>query len=101
LAAYVPTFANGWRGEETWPPFAQFTAAAALTLAVADFAVPAGVIYPAYESAVNAAMTVIVLASPRRQAGLVRPGRHSARHAADSWHWPRRRAVAHPGRSVR
>ena len=75
LVAYLPTFANGWRGEETWPPFAQFAVAAALTLAVADFTVPAGVIYPGYEMAVNAAMTVIVLASPRQGGRAMRGSR--------------------------
>ena len=65
LAAFAPTFANAWRGNEPWPAYAKVCAASALTLAVTDFAVPAGVIYPAYETAVNAAMVVIVLASPR------------------------------------
>jgi hypothetical protein len=99
LAAYLPTFRNGWRGAETWPPFAQLAVASALTLAVADWAVPAGVIYPVYEAGVNAAMAVIVLASPRRRAGLLRPARRRDR-AADVRHLMRR-AVVHSGRHCR
>lgn len=68
LAAYAPTFANGWRGEEPWPSFGWFAAAGAVTLSVCHFTVPAGVIYPAYETIVNTVMVVIILASPVRRA---------------------------------
>jgi hypothetical protein len=64
--AYLPTFRHAWLkpGEEPWLPYAMFGAAAALVLAVADFSVPAGVIYPTYLFAADAAMVVMILASP-------------------------------------
>lgn len=67
LIACGPTFANGWQGKEPWPPFAMFAGSGALTLAVCDFAVPAGVIYPAFLAAVNTVVTLIILASPARR----------------------------------
>jgi hypothetical protein len=68
FVAYVPTFANGWRGEEPWPSFGWFAAGGAITLSVCDFAVLAGFIYPAYETLVNTVMVVIILAGPARRA---------------------------------
>ena len=61
-AAYAPTMANGWRGGEPWKPFALWTAAAAVTVAVADFGAPLALIYPVYLLAANGAMTGIALA---------------------------------------
>jgi hypothetical protein len=72
LTACAPTFANAWQGKEPWPSFAIFAVSGAVTLTVCDFAVPAGVIFPAYLAAVNAAVAVIILASPARRAA--RPG---------------------------
>jgi hypothetical protein len=77
--AYLPTFHHAWRrpGEEPWLPYAMFGAAAALVLFVADFRVLAGVIYPAYLFAADAAMVIMILASPHRAAPLPsasRPG---------------------------
>jgi hypothetical protein len=67
--AYLPTFHHAWRrpGEEPWLPYAMF-GAAALVLFVADFRVLAGVIYPAYLFAADAAMVIMILASPHRAA---------------------------------
>ena len=64
--AYLPTFHHAWRrpGEEPWLPYAMFGAAAALVLFVADFRVLAGVIYPTYLFAADAAMVIMILASP-------------------------------------
>ena len=64
--AYLPTFRHAWLkpDEEPWLPYAMFGAAAALVLWVADFSVPAGVIYPTYLFAADAAMVVMILASP-------------------------------------
>jgi hypothetical protein len=67
LTACGPTFVNAWQGKEPWPPFAAFAASGALTLAVCDFGVPAGVIFPAYLAVVNTVMTLIILASPARR----------------------------------
>jgi hypothetical protein len=76
--AYTPTFRHGWKrpDEEPWRPYAKFTLGAGLTLAALLYtdltrAVPAGravtgAIYPAYLLAANAAMVVIVLATPYR-----------------------------------
>jgi hypothetical protein len=66
--AYLPTFHHAWRrpGEEPWLPYAMFGVAAALVLFVADFRVLAGVIYPAYLFAADAAMVIMILASPHR-----------------------------------
>jgi hypothetical protein len=66
--AYLPTFHHAWvkPEEEPWLPYAMFGAAAAMVLWVADFSVPAGVIYPVYLFAADAAMVVMILASPHR-----------------------------------
>ena len=66
--AYLPTFHHAWRrpSEEPWLPYAMFGAAAALVLFVADFRVLAGVIYPTYLFAADAAMVIMILASPHR-----------------------------------
>ena len=67
--AYLPTFRHAWLrpDEEPWIPYAMFGAAAGLVLAVADFRVTAGVIYPAYLFAADAAMVIMILASPHYQ----------------------------------
>jgi len=77
VLAYLPTFHHAWRrpGEEPWLPYAMFGAAAALVLFVADFRVLAGVIYPAYLFAADAAMVIMILASPHRAAQLPPAGR--------------------------
>jgi len=66
LLAYLPTFHHAWHrpSEEPWLPYAMFGAAAGLVLFVTDFRVLAGVIYPAYLFAADAAMVVMILASP-------------------------------------
>jgi hypothetical protein len=70
--AYLPTFQHAWNrpGEEPWLPYAMFGAAAALVLFVADFRVLAGVIYPTYLFAADAAMVIMILASPHHAAPL-------------------------------
>jgi hypothetical protein len=70
--AYLPTFHHAWNrpGEEPWLPYAMFGAAAALVLFVADFRVLAGVIYPTYLFAADAAMVIMILASPHHAAPL-------------------------------
>ena len=50
--------------EEPWLPYAMFGAAAALVLLVTDFRVLVGVIYPTYLFAADAAMVIMILASP-------------------------------------
>ena len=74
--AYLPTFRHAWLkpGEEPWIPYAMFGVAAGLVLAVADFRVMAGVIYPTYLFAADAAMVIMILASPHYQDALS-PGR--------------------------
>jgi hypothetical protein len=64
--AYLPTFHHAWRrpGEEPWVPYAMFGAAAALVLLVTDYRVLVGVIYPTYLFAADAAMVIMILASP-------------------------------------
>jgi len=64
--AYLPTFRHAWLkpSEEPWLPYAMFGAAAALVLMVGDFRVLAAVIYPTYLFAADAAMVVMILASP-------------------------------------
>ena len=64
--AYLPTFHHAWRkpDEEPWLPYAMFAAAAALVLMVTDFQVLAAVIYPAYLFGADAAMVVMIVASP-------------------------------------
>jgi len=76
--AYLPTFRHAWLrpGEEPWIPYAMFGAAAGLVLAVADFRVMAGVIYPTYLFAADAAMVIMILASPHHQDAL-RPAARS------------------------
>jgi len=70
--AYLPTFRHAWLrpGEEPWIPYAMFGAAAGLVLAVADFRVMAAVIYPTYLFAADAAMVLMILASPHYQDAL-------------------------------
>jgi len=69
LAAFLPTFVNGWRdGEEPAVPWAVITAAAAVTLVLAGPAVAAaGLIFPAYELAACALMTVLAVAGRARR----------------------------------
>ena len=64
--AYLPTFHHAWRrpSEEPWVPYAMFGAAAALVLLVADYRILVGVIYPTYLFAADAAMVIMILASP-------------------------------------
>jgi hypothetical protein len=64
--AYLPTFRHAWLrpDEEPWIPYAMFGVAAGLVLAVADFRVMTGVIYPTYLFAADAAMVIMILASP-------------------------------------
>ena len=71
--AYLPTFHHAWLkpNEEPWLPYAMFGAAAALVLWAADFRSLTGVIYPTYLFAADAAMVVMILASPHY--GDVRP----------------------------
>lgn len=66
LLAYLPTFHHAWVNpdEEPWLPYALFGAAAGLVLYVTDFSVLVGVIYPTYLFAADAAMVVMILASP-------------------------------------
>ncbi len=82
--AYLPTFHHAWRrpSEEPWLPYAMFGAAAALVLFVADFRVLAGVIYPTYLFAADAAMVIMVLASPHQAAPLPSASRSCAFPAA-------------------
>ena len=64
--AYLPTFRHAWLkpDEEPWLPYALFGAAAALVLVVADFRILAGVIYPVYLLAADAAMVTMIRLSP-------------------------------------
>ena len=64
--AYLPTFRHAWLrpDEEPWLPYALFGAAAAMVLWVADYRILAGVIYPMYLFAADAAMVVMILVSP-------------------------------------
>ena len=64
--AYLPTFRHAWRrpAEEPWLPYALFGGAAALVLLVADYRILVGVIYPMYLFVADAAMVVLILASP-------------------------------------
>jgi len=64
--AYLPTFHHAWRRpkEEPWIPYAMFGAAAALVLLVTDYRVLVGVIYPTYLFAADAAMVIMIVASP-------------------------------------
>jgi hypothetical protein len=68
--AYLPTFQHAWLrpDEEPWIPYAMFGVAAGLVLAVADFRVLTGVIYPTYLFAADAAMVIMILGSPHYQA---------------------------------
>jgi multidrug transporter EmrE-like cation transporter len=64
--AYLPTFRHAWLrpDEEPWLPYGLFAAAAALVLWVADYRILAGVIYPLYLFAADAAMVLMILLSP-------------------------------------
>jgi hypothetical protein len=75
--AYLPTFHHAWRRpkEEPWIPYAMFGAAAALVLLVADYRILVGVIYPTYLFAADAAMVIMILASPHYAAPLPSAGR--------------------------
>ena len=75
--AYLPTFHHAWRrpSEEPWVPYAMFGAAAALVLLVADYRILVGVIYPTYLFAADAAMVIMILASPHYAAPLPSAGR--------------------------
>src|SRR4029077_21021200 len=72
-----PTFHHAWRrpSEEPWVPYAMFGAAAALVLLVADYRILAGVIYPTYLFAADAAMVIMILASPHYAMPLPSAGR--------------------------
>jgi hypothetical protein len=61
LAAYLPTFRDGWKDPAGQPAamYAGFAAAAVLTLAAER--VPAGMIYPAYLLAADGGMALIVV----------------------------------------
>lgn len=75
LAAFAPTYLNGWSGEEPPGPWVKIAAAAALALAATDVSVPAGVIFPAYELAACAVMAAVA------REGLIRRGaKGSAAH---------------------
>jgi hypothetical protein len=63
----VPTWRNAWRGNEPLRPFVMFTAAAIISLAVSDLAVPAAVIFPIYETAADALACLLIAASPARR----------------------------------
>ena len=78
--AYLPTFHHAWRrpSEEPWVPYAMFGAAAALVLLVADYRILAGVIYPTYLFAADAAMVIMILASPHYAMPLPSAGRSRA-----------------------
>ena len=85
--AYLPTFHHAWRRpkEEPWIPYAMFGAAAALVLLVTDYRVPVGVIYPTYLFAADAAMVIMIVASPHYAipapggfGGVVPPGANGA-----------------------
>jgi hypothetical protein len=90
--AYLPTFHHAWRrpSEEPWVPYAMFGAAAALILLVADYRILVGVIYPTYLFAADAAMVIMILASPHYAAsggfggdqGFVPPGTSGALSSA-------------------
>ena len=90
--AYLPTFHHAWRrpSEEPWVPYAMFGAAAALVLLVADYRILVGVIYPTYLFAADAAMVIMILASPHYAAsgrfggdqGFVPPGTSGALSSA-------------------
>ena len=75
--AYLPTFHHAWRRpkEEPWVPYAMFGAAAALVLLVTDYRVLVGVIYPTYLFAADAAMVIMIVASPHYAAALASAGR--------------------------
>jgi len=85
--AYLPTFHHAWRRpkEEPWIPYAMFGAAAALVLLVTDYRVLVGVIYPTYLFAADAAMVIMIVASPHYAipapggfGGVVPPGANGA-----------------------
>lgn len=65
-SAFLPTWRNAWHGNEPLGPFVMFTAAAVVSLAVSDLAVPAAVIFPLYETAANALALLLIQASPAR-----------------------------------
>jgi len=71
LAAFIPTYRHGWAdpGGEPWAGFAWFGLGGTLTLAAVLVHQPsaAGLIYPGYLLAANAAMVSIILARPSRQ----------------------------------
>jgi hypothetical protein len=75
--AYLPTFHHAWRrpSEEPWVPYAMFGVAAALVLLVADYRILVGVIYPTYLLAADAAMVIMILASPHYARPLPSAGR--------------------------
>jgi hypothetical protein len=75
--AYLPTFHHAWRrpSEEPWVPYAMFGAAAALVLLIADYRILVGVIYPTYLFAADAAMVIMILASPHYARPLPSAGR--------------------------
>jgi hypothetical protein len=69
LAAFAPTFRNAWRGNEAVRPNVTYALGGAVALAFTDFAVPAGVIYPAYELAACALAAALAAhgLSPKRE----------------------------------
>lgn len=66
LAAFAPSYANAWRGEEPMVPWVLIASGAGIALAAADLTVPAGIIYPAYELAACSAMIILASAGTRR-----------------------------------
>jgi hypothetical protein len=77
LAAFAPTYANGWRGEEPLAPWVTIAAGAGVALAAADFSVPAGFIYPAYELAACTAMIILASAgTARTRSGVAQLAEH-------------------------
>ena len=86
--AYLPTFHDAWRRpkEEPWVPYAMFGAAAALVLLVTDYRVLVGVIYPTYLFAADAAMVIMIVASPHYDAA---PLPSAGRSASRFWRSPR------------
>lgn len=61
VAAFLPSWANGWAGREPARPYLLYAAAAVAVLVVADPAQPAGVLFAAYEALACTGMVVLVV----------------------------------------
>jgi hypothetical protein len=72
--AFLPTYRNGWRGQEPWLPYAMYALGAALDLAAADFGRPADMIYPTYLVAADLLMTLTVLVAKTSRRGRTAAG---------------------------